>query len=167
MERDHALLHEHGYMIYLAPRIGVREASRIVGEHVITENDIRGGLFPDDAIALADYGFDDWRSRRVSNERGNVDEFGAATARYGIPYRALVPRDADNLLMAGKCMSGTHIAQSSFRVMPIVASAGQAAGVAAALSVQHDLQPRDLDPEEIRKVLRTKPQHLQLSFDED
>ncbi|UCC68425.1 MAG: FAD-dependent oxidoreductase, partial [Armatimonadota bacterium] len=166
MEGDHALLRENGYMIYLAPRIGVREASRILGEHVITENDITHSVFPDDTIAVADYGFDDWRPHRVSEECGNVDEFGAATARYGIPYRALIPQGVDGILVAGKCMSGTHIAQSSFRVMPIVASAGQAAGVAAALSAKYNLQPRALDPEEIRALLRTQPQHLQLSFDE-
>jgi hypothetical protein len=77
-----------------------------------------------------------------------------------------VPRGVDNLLVAGKCMSGTHIAQSSFRVMPIAASTGQAAGVAAALAVRHRQQARDLDPDEIRRLLRSKEQHLQLSFDE-
>jgi len=174
MERDHALLHENGYMIYLAPRIGVREASRIVGEYVITENDIRDSVFPDDTIAVADYGLDIWNEKRQQtkemgghDDEGTVDVFGLETARYGIPYRALVPRGVDGLLVAGKCMSGTHIAQSSFRVQPIVASAGQAAGVAAALSAQRGPQPRRLDPQEVRRLLLTKEQHLQLSFNED
>jgi hypothetical protein len=160
-------LHENGHTVHLAPRIGVRECRRIRGEYVITENDITGGVFPDDTVAVADYGFDDWRPHRVSEERGNVDEFGAATARYGIPYRALIPQGVNGLLAVGKCMSGTHIAQSSFRVMPIAGSIGQAAGVAAALCAKHNAQPRDLDPEDVRAVLRKKQQHLQLSFDDN
>jgi hypothetical protein len=174
MERDHALLHENGYMIHLAPRIGVREASRILGEYVVTENDIRSSVVPDDTIAVADYGLDIWKEKRQQtkdvgghDDGGTVDVFGLETARYGIPYRALVPRDVDALLVAGKCMSGTHIAQSSFRVQPIVASAGQAAGVAAALCAEQGRQPRRLDPQEVRRLLRTKEHHLQLSFNED
>ena len=174
MERDHALLRENGYMVYLAPRIGVREASRILGEHVITENDIRNGVFPDDTIAVADYGLDIWSERREDtrdmgghDDDGTVNVLGLETARYGIPYRALLPRSVDGLLVAGKCMSGTHIAQSSFRVQPIVASAGQAAGVAAALCAGHHQQPRRLDPHDVRRLLTTREQHLQLSFDPD
>lgn len=166
IERDHAVLRENGYMIYLAPRIGVREADRIVGEYVITENDIRDGVFPDDTIAVADYGLDIWQPRSEEQEGSTVEVFGVETARYGIPYRALVPREVDGLLVAGKCMSGTHIAQSSFRVQPIVASAGQAAGVAAALAAKHRTQPRQIDPEDIRRILRSPEQHVQLSFDE-
>ncbi len=166
MEPELQRLHQNGYTVHLAPRIGVRECRRVRGEYVITENDITGGAFPDDTIAVADYGFDDWRPHRVSKERGNVDEFSAATARYGIPYRALIPQGVDGLLLAGKCMSGTHIAHSSFRVMPIAGSTGQASGVAAALCAAGDTQPRRLAPEDVRTALRGPAQHLQLSFDD-
>lgn len=173
MERDHARLRESGHMIYLAPRIGVREASRIVGEYVLTEQDLRAGAFPEDTIAAADYGLDIWREEGAEAEaweghggRGAVEVYDLEVARYGIPYRALVPRGVDGLLVAGKCMSGTHIAQSSFRVMPIVAAAGQAAGVAAALCAQRGAQPRALDPQEVRRLLRGERQRVQLSFDE-
>jgi hypothetical protein len=60
MEHDHAQLREHGYAVYLAPRIGVREASRIVGDHVISENDLRSGILPNDTIAVGWYGLDIW-----------------------------------------------------------------------------------------------------------
>jgi len=158
-------LRASGYTVHLAPRIGVRECRRIRGEYVMTENDITEGAFPDDTVAVADYGFDDWRPHQVSKERGNVDEFSAATARYGIPYRALVPQGVGGLLTVGKCMSGSHIAQTSFRVMPIAGSTGQAAGAAAALCAQREVEPRDLDPEDVRAVLRRKEQHLRLSFE--
>lgn len=166
MAPDHALLHEHGYLVYPAPRIGVREASRIVGEYTITENDVRAGLFPDDTIALADYGLDVWRPREAGDRGGTVSMFDLPAARYGIPYRTLLPAGVDGLLVAGMCMSGTHIAQSSFRVQPIVASAGQAAGVAAALAARHRTQPRGIDPDDVRRLLRSPAQHVQLSFDE-
>ena len=64
-------------------------------------------------------------------------------------------------------MSGSHIAQTSFRVMPIAGSTGQAAGVAAALCAGQGIQPRELDAEDIREVLKTEEQHLQLSFEGD
>jgi hypothetical protein len=167
MERPHAVLREHGYMIYLAPRIGVREGNRIVGDYVITETDLRNRVFPDDTVTVADYGLDIWTPRTKEHGDGStVKEFGLETARYGIPYRALLPRGVDGLLVAGKCMSGTHIAQSSFRVQPIVDSAGQAAGVAAALAVRGGLQPRRIDPVELRRALQAPDQHLQLSFEE-
>ena len=164
MADHHAVLQEHGYQVYLAPRIGVREANRIVGEYVITENDMRNSVFPEDAITIADYGLDIWQPRTKGKKGSTVEAFGMDTARYGIPYRALVPRDVDGLLVAGKCMSGTHIAQSSFRVQPIVASAGQAAGVAAALAAKHRTQPRRVDASEVQGILRRPDQHVQLSF---
>ena len=156
MERDHALLRENGYAVHLAPRIGVRESSRIVGEHVITENDLRSGRLPEDTIAVGSYPLDIW-----GDDFGGA---GAAALQYGIPYRALVPRGVDGLLLAGKAISGTHRAMSAYRVMPIVAGIGQAAGVAAALCVRHRWQPRRADPVAIRRTLRGKRQHLQLSF---
>ena len=138
MERDHALLREHGYAIYLAPRLGVRESRRVVGETVITENDLRSGVLPPDTIAVGSYGIDNWG--------GNVAMERRETPTYGIPYRALVPADVDGLLIAGKAISGTHVASSAYRVMPIVGSIGQSAGIAAALCARHGNQPRELDP---------------------
>ena len=161
-------LQENGYTVHLAPRIGVRECRRVVGEHIMTEPEITSETFPEDTIAIAEYGIDIWpkTEERKQRARSRDAEEREWPWRYGIPYRSLVPRGVDGLLVAGKCMSGTHIAQSSFRVMPIAGSTGQAAGVAAALAVRHRQQPRDLDPDEIRKLLQSKEQHLRLSFDE-
>jgi len=156
MEHDHALLREHNYTIHLAPRIGVRESNRIVGEHVITENDLRSGVLPEDTIAVGTYGLDIWGADLALSE--------CHTPGYGIPYRALVPRQVDGLLLAGKAISGTHIAMSAYRVMPIVGSIGQAAGVAAALCAKQKKQPRYLDPGAARKILRTKKHNLKLDF---
>jgi len=158
MDRDHALLRENGFAIHLAPRIGVRESNRILGEHVVTENDLRSGKLPDDTIAIGDYPLDIW-----SDDYPGLDE--GRLPGYGIPYRALVPKGVDGLLLAGKCISGSHLAMSAYRVQPIVASIGQAAGVAAAWCVREKWQPRQADPAAIRPVLRGQGQNLQLSFD--
>ncbi|MBN1875548.1 MAG: FAD-dependent oxidoreductase [Anaerolineae bacterium] len=156
MERDHALLREAGYAIYLAPRLGVRESNRIVGEHIITENDLRSRDLPADTIAVGTYGIDLWGG----DENFPVED--RQTPAYGIPYRALVPRDVDGLLLAGKIISGSHLGMSAYRVMPIAGSIGQAAGVAAALCVQRRKQPRDLDAQVVRAVLRNQNQQLEV-----
>jgi len=156
MERDHALLRENGYAIYLAPRLGVRESNRILGEHVITENDLRSGVLPPDTIAVGTYGIDIW------GEYQGIKIEERVTPAYGIPYRALVPKGIDGLLLAGKIISGTHLASSAYRVMPIVGSIGQAAGVAAALCVQRGRQPRALDPQAVRALL--VEQNVQIDF---
>ena len=64
---------------------------------------------------------------------------------YDLPYRALLPLGINNLLMAGRSISATHEAHSSLRVMPIVFAIGQAAGTAAALSIDLDQPPRKID----------------------
>jgi hypothetical protein len=155
-------LHKNGYTVHLAPRIGVRECRRVVGEHIMTESDIATEQFPADTIAVGEYGFDIWP--KGGKKRQESRYISTYPWRFGIPYRALVPSGVDGLLVAGKCMSGTHLAQSSFRVMPIAGSTGQAAGVAAALSAQNRVAPRNLDPEDIRLVLQQPEQHLQLTF---
>ncbi len=156
MERDHALLREAGYAIYLAPRLGVRESNRIVGQHVISENDLRSGVLPADTIAVGTYGIDIW------GEYKGIKIEDRLTPAYGIPYRALLPRAMDGLLLAGRSISGSHLGMSAYRVMPIAASIGQAAGVAAALATQRNLSPRELDVQDVQDVLRQ--QHVQIDF---
>jgi len=164
LEPEFRQLNDNGYTVHLAPRIGVRECRRVAGEHVMTESDIATERFPGDTIAVGEYGFDVWPK---GGQEGRPTRYTSAYPwRFGIPYRALVPRGVDGLLVAGKCMSGTHLAQSGFRVMPIAGSTGQAAGVAAALSVQGPVAPRNLDPQDIRQTLRYPSQHLQLAFEE-
>ena len=72
---------------------------------------------------------------------------------YTIPYRCLVPEKIDGLLLAGRNISGTHMAHSNYRVMPICMNMGQAAGIAAALCVEKDVLPRELDAKLIQSEL--------------
>jgi len=72
---------------------------------------------------------------------------------YDIPYGALLPLGVENLLTAGRCISGTHRAHASYRVMAICMATGQAAGIAAALSLKEGVVPRQLDAQSIRNTL--------------
>jgi hypothetical protein len=73
---------------------------------------------------------------------------------YDLPYRCLLPRGLPNLLVAGRCISATHEALSSIRLMTFCMALGQAAGTAAALSVRKGVQPRDLEVAELQEALR-------------
>ena len=74
---------------------------------------------------------------------------------YGIPYRCLLPLGVDGLLIAGRSISGSHLAMSSYRVQPIVASIGQAAGTAAAMAVADNTDVRGIDVDRLVSKLRT------------
>jgi hypothetical protein len=81
---------------------------------------------------------------------------------YDIPLRCLLPRGVEGLLVAGRCLSGTHEAHSSYRVMPIVMATGQAAGVSAALSSRHRVSVRTLDFKDVQRELRRQGASLRL-----
>lgn len=150
------------YLISSASMIGVRETRHFVGEYVLTEQDIlEARLFDDWVVTNAHFNFD------VHNLTGpGLDETGLQKGfpqerGYTIPYRCLVPKKIDGLILSGRNISGTHMAHSNFRVMPICANIGQAAGVAAALSVKHSVEPRELDAKLIQDVLRKQEARLE------
>ncbi len=73
---------------------------------------------------------------------------------YDVPYRRLLPRRVDNMLVAGRCISATHEGMAGVRVMGTCVAMGQAAGTAAAMAVRAAARPRDLDTGELRRLLR-------------
>jgi len=132
-----------------ATQIGIRESRRIVGEYTLTAADVlEARVFPD-AVARSAYPID------IHNPAGT----GTATQRlapgtaYEIPYRCLVPLVAEDLLVAGRCISTSHEALASTRLTPTVMTLGQAAGTAAALSAAAGVSPRRLDTERLRERL--------------
>jgi hypothetical protein len=78
------------------------------------------------------------------DETGAVNSF-TQSRFYTIPYGSFVPISVDGLLLAGRNISGTHIAHSNYRVMPICAKKGESVGIAAAMCVKKNVEPRDLD----------------------
>lgn len=128
-----------------AAQIGVRETRRIVGEYLLTVEDlIQGTDFPD-VIALGSYPVDIHSPTGLGGGVLASLQMGYQTAPiYQIPYRCLIPNVVDQLLVAGRCLSATHEAAAAVRVQPTAYASGHAAGVAAALSVQREETPRHL-----------------------
>jgi len=138
------------YLLETPAQIGVRETRRIIGEYVLTQDDILAGRKFADAVACGAYPIDlhDPVSARLVARRLPPGEF------YTIPYRSLLPRGGENILAAGRCISATHEAFAAFRVSAIVMAIAQAAGTAAALALQGAISPRDLSSEVLRTRLR-------------
>ncbi|MFP4029875.1 MAG: FAD-dependent oxidoreductase [Candidatus Brocadiia bacterium] len=158
MSDDLDYLRDQGYAVYLGPRIGVREERRIRGEYVITYEHLREGKIPDDTVTVTGRGIDIWTEGKANMDYPEVNP-------YGIPYRSLVPRGVDGLLVAGKHLSGTHIAMSAYRVQCILGNVGQAAGVAAALCAEQNCQPRELNSQKLLSKLQAPPQGLTIQSD--
>ncbi len=139
-------LHKAGYATHLAPKIGVRESRRVRGEYVITVDDILNGVMPDDIVADAWYSLDPWGIKLDEKMRNSVGP-------YGIPYRALIPYSTEGLLTAGRIISGTRLAMSSYRVQPICGTIGEAAGTAAAMASMSKTGVRDIDVRQLQRTL--------------
>ncbi len=141
---------EKARIMSTALHIGIRESRKTVGEYTLTLEDIKScSRFPD-AIAVANYDID------IHNPEGAGTShyyFGNGEW-YEIPYRCLLPKGIKNLLVAGRCISSTHEAQASFRIMPFCAELGQAAGMAAAVSDKTGKSYSDIDIALLQELLR-------------
>lgn len=138
---------ENCRLIKTASHIGVRETNHMEGEYTLTREDLLAGREFEDAIAVAGYHLD----------IHTPDHGGTETERpqtYQIPYRCLVPKGVDGILVAGHVISATHEAMSSTRVVPICMAQGQAAGTAAALAERLGVEVRDVPIAELRAQLR-------------
>jgi|LSQX01.1.fsa_nt_gb hypothetical protein len=139
---------QHAYLAAIAPKIGVRETRRIVGEKVLTDQDVlEGARFPE-GIGKGCHPVDVHKSGRGHVIKG-IKDHGV----YDIPFGCLVPVGVDNLLIAGRCLSSTRVANSSARVMGTCMVMGQAAGTAAALDLDSNKPFRELPVERLRSVL--------------
>lgn len=131
---------ENCFLQESAATLGVRETRRITGEYILHEDDlIAGKRFSDVVVHKAAGPID------IHNPTGAGMHEYLKVKPYDIPYRCLVPTGIDGLLTAGRCISGTHRAHASFRLMNICMATGEAAGTAAALSAKKNVNPRDLD----------------------
>jgi hypothetical protein len=148
------------YVSASAGMMGVRSSRHIHGRHVLNEKEVsEGKVFDDWAVSRAKYF---WGTH---NLYGPIHGNGYAESRkspygplpaeefYTIPYRSLRPAKTENLLLAGRCISGTFLAHSNYRVMPICMAMGQGAGTAAALCAE-DGRPLDkLDIDRFHETL--------------
>lgn len=127
---------EHCRVEMLPQQVGVRESRRIIGEYILNVNDLLNRVHFEDVIACGAYPVDihDPEGKMSKNPMQHLEP----GTYYQIPFRSLIPKGAQNLLVGGRCLSATHEAAASVRVMPICAAMGQAAGIAAARACNAD-----------------------------
>ena len=137
--------------------LGVRESRRFLGEYVLNIEDLRmARAFDDVVVHKAHFVID------IHNPTGGGQAYGIAekVEPYDIPWRCLIPQKIDNLILAGRCISGTHEAMASYRVMSICMAIGEAAGIAAALCAGQGVTPRRLEAKYIQEALKEKGAEL-------
>ena len=137
---------EDSHLREIAPMLGVRESRRIMGDYVLTAEDLIAGRVFDDAVSMGAYHIDIHRPAGTWVDSHNV-------RTYTIPLRSLIARDVDGLLMSGKCISATHEAIASTRVIPICQGQGQAAGTVAALAVKAGVSVRQVPTAKLQDTL--------------
>lgn len=145
--------YENAYIAMTGSLLGVRETRRIMGEYVLTADDVLAAKKFPDAIARYACYVDLHRVGRPGTESALNQKIPKPGTSYDIPYRCLVPKKVENLLVAGRCFSATHEGLASARPMPACMAMGQAAGVAAALSASQGISPRKVDVAALRKNL--------------
>ena len=116
------------FVSHVAPQVGVRESRRVIGRYQLTRDDVLSGRKFDDAVARASWPIELWEEGRL----GATYEYPDDGQTYDIPLRSLQARDVDNLFVAGRCMSATHEALGSARVIGTCLATGEAVGRAAA-----------------------------------
>ena len=147
--KEHADGFENSFLMMTAAEIGVRESRMIQGDYVLTVDDIKNCTKFEDAVVAGNYDID------IHNPEGTGTShyYFPKGAYYTIPYRCLIPSGADNLLVAGRCISSDHEPQASYRIMPIVCCIGEAAGTAIGLAVKDNVKVRDIDVSALRRTL--------------
>jgi hypothetical protein len=143
---------ENCYMISTPNTIGIRESRRIHGLYTLTKEDLLAMRKFDDSIGYGSFFID---IHSVSGPGMDKKEYHPEKGfKYQIPYRIIVPKDIDNLFVAGRCASCTHEALGSLRVMPQCGVMGQAAGVAAVISLNRRISPKEVNVSELQKNLK-------------
>lgn len=140
---------EDAYLAQSGVGIGIRETRRVVGDHQLTAEEVLAARKHGDVIARGTYPID------IHNPTGPGTLLRPVPAgdAYDIPLRCLLPRGVERVLTAGRCISGTHEAHSSYRVTPIAMATGQAAGVCAALAATTQRPPRSVPHEDVQGEL--------------
>ncbi|MBQ7953002.1 MAG: FAD-dependent oxidoreductase [Alistipes sp.] len=145
--------YENCHVISSGTTTGVRETRRVIGDYVITAEEMAAGCrFEDVIVHRAEFIVD------IHNPAGS----GQAEAHiqycdpYDLPYRCFTPKGVENLYTAGRCISGTHRAHASYRVMSICMAMGEAVGTAAAMCAEQGVTPRQLDVKQLQKRLTDK-----------
>ena len=148
--KENAKSCQNASIVSIANHIGVRESRKLKGVYVLTGQDLLQMVRFEDTIAVANYSID------IHNPSGTgttLFEFHGGDY-YNVPYRSLLPKEYDNMLVAGRCLSADHEAHSATRVMPTCACMGEAAGTAFAVAKETATNVHTLDVQLVRERLR-------------
>jgi len=144
-------------IVQVSQHIGIREGKRIFGRYRLTFDDITSGVKFDDGICLVKFCVD---VHKISADDERDHKQGKRVITYHIPYRALLPLGCDNLILAGRCISGDFYAHASYRVIGNVTPTGEAAGYAAALCAKNDILPFEVDGHEVSNFMVSRGYQL-------
>lgn len=147
--------YEKCFVISSASLIGIRETRHFKGKYTLNEQDIlEARVFDDYVVKDAYFNFDVHNITGAGLDETGVQKHFNQDKGYTIPYRCLIPEVKKNLLLCGRNISGTHMAHSNFRVMPICVGIGEAAGAAAYISVSQNRSLTEIDASEIRELTK-------------
>ncbi len=149
--RDKVPGFEQSVLVATSPAIGVRESRRVIGDYRLTRDDVLNACRFDDEIALCGAPIED-HTAGPDTRWTYVPQSGV----YGIPYRCLLPKGVEGMLVAGRCFSATHDAHASARSMATCMAMGEAAGTAAALAAASGSTPRSVSVDALRERLRER-----------
>lgn len=150
--KQHVPGFSHSYMVATSPVVGIRESANIIGTYILERDDVIQCREHDDNVARGCYPID------IHDPDGGNTKFAFLKdgASYGIPYRCLVPLQSKNVIVAGRCLSASHEAHGSTRIMATAMATGQAAGTAAAIALanQQPFSSPDFNWAGLRQLLR-------------
>lgn len=160
--QDHVGGFENSCILDTGSVVGVRETRHIHGDYTIQLDDVLNETHFEDGIACGSFAVD------IHPPTGQKQIYtGSGKVVYEIPYRSLLPLGIDNLWLAGRCISATHAASGSIRVMATCIAMGQGAGTAAAIAVRNQIANRVVNIENLRALLLDQGQYLLQSGRED
>lgn len=140
---------ENAFLIDTAPQVGVRETRRAQADYMVTGQDILSGARFGDVVARGCYGID---IHGQKGEKSRMDELEEGQW-YEIPLRSLMVKDAENLMVAGRCIGATREGHAALRIMPTSAATGEACGATAAMAVRTGKAIRQVEYGQIRQAL--------------
>jgi hypothetical protein len=155
--RESAPGFENSYILEIAPQVGIRETRRVVGEYQLTEDDVLHCASFEDSIGVNGWMIEEHVAGNIAFKWQDIPHCRGFNH---LPYRMLLPLQVDNLLVAGRCASMTHMGQSAARVSGGCFVMGQAAGTAAALAARANVRPRDLSVKALQQGLQAAGAYL-------
>jgi len=143
---------EEAYISDIASMVGIRESRRVIAEYQFKTQDVLGYIKFEDGILQSNYPLD----VHGGDDNFQYVEKDPSQAYFELPYRSLVVKDIDNLLVAGRCIGADFLAQSTIRVQQPCRAMGEATGIAAKIAIQNNIPFREVDGKLVRDRMKQR-----------